>query len=266
MDIPHEQRGSHRHVGVCHIRSGQLREPAGGFTLIELLVVISIIGLLLSILVPALTHVNDQARAVVCQARVRQWGLAWAMYLDDNNRRFPQYLGYTWMKKLREYYANDAALLYCPTTTRTRTEGAPIRYAVIEDENGNRYGSYALNEWIYDSDHRDEDNYWRHSNYSGLSDIPVMADASWRSDGQPYETDDPPDYEGQPRTSVGSGGDEMRIFCINRHNGGTNFLFMDWSVRKVSLKRLWNLKWHRNFNTNTGPAAWPSWMSSIGDE
>ena len=55
---------------------------------------------------------------------------------------------------------------------------------------------------------------------------------------------------------------------MNRHNGGINSLFMDWSVRKVNLKQLWGLKWHRGYDT-TGPWTraggvrpedWPKWM------
>ena len=44
----------------------------------------------------------------------------------------------------------------------------------------------------------------------------------------------------------------MARYCINRHNGYVNGLFCDWSVRKVGLKELWTLKWHRNFDIN-GP-------------
>ena len=45
---------------------------------------------------------------------------------------------------------------------------------------------------------------------------------------------------------------EMNQFCIDRHNGWTNFVFADWSVRHVGLKELWTLRWHRDFNVN-GP-------------
>ncbi|MHC4805746.1 MAG: hypothetical protein ACYTBX_05710, partial [Planctomycetota bacterium] len=102
---------------------------------------------------------------------------------------------------------------------------------------------------------------------------PVMADGVWRADGQPYPQDDPPSYEGEPRTGVGTAGNEMRIFCVNRHEGGINVLFMDWTTRKVGLKELWTLKWHRNFNisgpwTRAGlvqPSDWPQWMRNFKD-
>ncbi|UCE47689.1 MAG: prepilin-type N-terminal cleavage/methylation domain-containing protein, partial [Phycisphaerales bacterium] len=62
-----------------------------GFTLIELLVVISVIVLLIALLLPALQKARNQARAVVCRARLKQWGPVLASYLDDNEGCFPYY-------------------------------------------------------------------------------------------------------------------------------------------------------------------------------
>jgi len=244
------------------------------FTLIELLVVIAIIALLMAILMPSLQRVRKQAKVITCQSNLKQWGLIWHMYLDENNSEFPEYMGFSWMQTVLEKYAKTQAMSYCPMTTRTLSEGAPIRYAIIEDNQGNRYGSYSLNEWVfgYDTDSlRRKEDYWRHPNHKGLNNIPVMGDGYHRCDGQPFPTDNPPEIEGQNRS--GTGVDEIRLFCINRHDGFINVLFMDWTTRKVGLKELWTLKWHRHYNTagpwtRAGfvlPDDWPEWMRHFKD-
>lgn len=60
-----------------------------GFTLIELLVVIAIIGLLLSIIIPALRKSKEFARYIICQTNLKQYGNAVNAYLADNDHRFP---------------------------------------------------------------------------------------------------------------------------------------------------------------------------------
>ena len=59
--------------------------PLHGFTLIELLVVISIIALLISILLPALSAARDAAKSVQCLSGQRQVGLALYNYAMDND-------------------------------------------------------------------------------------------------------------------------------------------------------------------------------------
>ena len=59
--------------------------PRKGFTLIELLVVVSIIALLVSILLPALSKAREQAKRAVCLSNVKGLGTATVMYATDND-------------------------------------------------------------------------------------------------------------------------------------------------------------------------------------
>ena len=55
------------------------------FTLIELLVVITIIALLVSILMPALSKAKKQARTVVCQSNNKQMAMALGVFAAEHN-------------------------------------------------------------------------------------------------------------------------------------------------------------------------------------
>jgi prepilin-type N-terminal cleavage/methylation domain-containing protein len=60
-----------------------------GFTLIELLVVIAIISILAAMLLPALARAKQKGQRDSCISNLRQIGVSFELYLNDNENRFP---------------------------------------------------------------------------------------------------------------------------------------------------------------------------------
>ncbi len=59
------------------------------FSLIEILVVISVIALLIGLALPAMSRTRAIARQTICQSRLRQWGLAFEIYVNQNEGFYP---------------------------------------------------------------------------------------------------------------------------------------------------------------------------------
>ena len=232
-----------------------------------------------------------RAKELVCLSNLGQWGKVFQMFTNDNDGYFSKGLvangGWhrgEWIIGLRLYMDANTNLLRCPEATERypnnftwggpfNTYAMPLTPGASGSKEGGEEPSYGANCWLYNPppgvatiQGRPTEWNWRGVAVGRADSIPVFADSMFQGGG-PYDSGirgNPPLYNGQ---WLGYSRDMMH-FCIDRHDGATNVLFMDWSARKIGLKRLWKLKWHRQFNT-AGPWTiaggarsndWPTWM------
>ncbi|MFZ0033462.1 MAG: hypothetical protein WAK60_00560, partial [Sedimentisphaerales bacterium] len=204
-------------------------------------------------------------------------GQIFQAFVADNNGFFEkgwqgtEMYSQWWMDATRPYYNNDMKIRCCPLYANP--DGANVWNMCWAFPTPSRpcpdYGSYGINGWVENVSltiYGGSTNNWRTPNVRGAADVPLLFDEPW-IDTWPRETNPPPEFEDEPWL----GGDEMMMsrLCRNWHkNGCTNMLFLDFSARKVGLKELWTLKWHRKFDTcgpwtkcgGVQPTDWPLWM------
>ena len=268
-----------------------------GFTLIELLVVIAIIALLMSILMPALRNVRNQAKDSMCRQRLQQWGLLYSMYADENDGTLMDFTmingieyDHAWVILMKSYIG-DWEICKCPATVKTWVDGDnwmdPLvawDFNVISDIVGSgyeqmftingqwAYGSYAKNTFVTNADifandtGLEEGHSWMYEycyknvRVKRVSQIPLFGDGNWMGGW--------PDPHVGPSETYYHGDEGVNIWNLDRHNLSVNMLFLDWSVRKVGLKQLWQLRWSKQDGWGNpfvvpdplNPDDWPEWM------
>jgi prepilin-type N-terminal cleavage/methylation domain-containing protein/prepilin-type processing-associated H-X9-DG protein len=264
-----------------------------GFTLVELLVVIAIIALLMGMMLPGLNAARRQAKNIKDMANLRQWDVMLKMYAQDNSTKLMVGWngGAMWMTVLMRYYKGSDNICLCPMASTVFRSSFPTTYYFqstaydqtfmawgkfgengypIHPEWGGKagmYGSYGINGWAHDPldnglpttypiDATKRKNYWRTVDVKEAAKVPLFGDCM-------YDGSEPDNGDSANITKGAELRDsEMSIWCIDRHKGGINMSFMDGHVRKVGLRELWKLKWHRNYNTQMLPTDWSPWLKT----
>ena len=219
-----------------------------GFTLIELLVVVAIIGILAGLLLPALARAKSLARKSACVSNLHNIGLAWRMYVDDHQARFPDRRdlktalpgGYkpwsTWPPS--DPRCGWAVIVLKDTLDDSRVFACPALAAgpLARADQARQYGGFdpanapVANYWMWRFDRTEDpvplDNFWGKTEQASVEDLrqannPVAGVPSGPADVElmvdPYF----------PNT-IGSLPDEIRGWSA--HLGGRNRLMLDGHV------------------------------------
>jgi prepilin-type processing-associated H-X9-DG protein len=220
----------------------RLKLPA--FTLVEILVVIGIIGILIAILLPALSKARGAAKTLQCLSNLRQLGLATEMYAGEHRGYLP-YPTTTLGEQLLWFNVLDPYLQAVAQDNRTgvaagRTYKRFKQCEVYESFDGGKESgaqddtkefsrSYKMNSML------------RHNNpyaQAKVSEVKQSSEFVYIGDGVSLDLTGPiPDQweNGQFSMEVN---DVTEANPALRHNGGANILFVDGHAANTMLRTL----------------------------
>jgi len=138
-------RSLENRVVQVHITDNLARfRGLAGLTLVELLAIIAIVTVLLALILPALSRVREGAWRTSCANNLRQIGLAFEMYLLENNETYPYaedpvhtnptywlWMGRGWRPVLEPYVprGEEPGVFWCPSDPRAEVRYSSTSYA-----------------------------------------------------------------------------------------------------------------------------------------
>jgi len=199
-----------------------------GFTLIELLVVIAIIAILAAILFPVFARAREKARQASCQSNLKQLALAYIMYSNDYEERFPTdwvtQLGgtpwtdrYTWRAMIFPYVKN-LQVFNCPSAPEYNYAGALAGQCVNGE--GNIPGGYGDNciHWASDPPEPPGTRWAHQVEIRSPAELIILGDSG---DVTGHQISYNPNTLGFVRSDASG----------RRHNDGCNYAFADGHVK-----------------------------------
>jgi prepilin-type processing-associated H-X9-DG protein len=148
------------------------------------------------------------------------------------------------------------------------------RYVKVGDQYA--YGSYGKNVYVSSADMVEAEGeglwWYRNIRVKGVSQIPVHGDCNYTG-AFPEAYNEPAEF----RLHGPVDGENINRWNLDRHSLSVNFVFLDWSVRKLGLRQLWAQKWSKQTVNQGGrpvsawgnlnvvpdwndPSQWPEWM------